>query len=37
MNVPITRLFWLIVVLFGVLVYFTSKSTVFEADALRNN
>lgn len=37
MNPPITRLFWLIVVLFGLLVYFTSKSTVFQADALRNN
>jgi peptidoglycan glycosyltransferase len=37
MNKPITRLFWLIVVLFGVLVYFTSKSTVFDAQALRDN
>ena len=37
MNAPILRLFALIVVLFGVLVYFTSKSTVFTADALRNN
>jgi penicillin-binding protein A len=36
-NVPITRLFWLIVLLFAVLVYFTSKSTVFRADALRDN
>jgi len=37
MNAPIFRLFALIVVLFGVLVYFTSKSTVFTADALRDN
>jgi peptidoglycan glycosyltransferase len=37
MNAPINRLFWVIVVLFGLLVYFTSKSTVFQADALRNN
>jgi penicillin-binding protein A len=37
MNAPIMRLFALIVVLFGVLVYFTSKSTVFSADALRDN
>ena len=37
MNAPILRLFALIVVLFGVLVYFTSKSTVFSADGLRNN
>lgn len=37
MNKPIMRLFAVIVVLFGLLVYFTSKSTVFDATALRNN
>lgn len=37
MNAPITRLFALVVVLFAVLVYFTSKSTVFTANALRDN
>ncbi len=37
MNAPISRLFALVVVMFAVLVYFTSKSTVFNADALRNN
>jgi len=37
MNAPIVRLFWLVVVLFGVLVYFTSQSTVFSADSLRDN
>lgn len=37
MNAPIMRLFGLIVLLFGVLVYFTSQSTVFSADSLRNN
>ena len=36
MNVPIARLFGLIVVLFAVLVIFTSRWTVFEADALRD-
>ena len=37
MNPPIIRLFLLIVVLFGLLVAFTSRWTVFEAQALRDN
>jgi peptidoglycan glycosyltransferase len=37
MNVPVVRLFGLVVVLFAVLVGFTSRWTVFEADALRHN
>jgi penicillin-binding protein A len=37
MNAPIARLFVVVVVLFGVLVGFTSRWTVFEADALRDN
>ncbi|MBA2505510.1 MAG: penicillin-binding protein 2 [Thermoleophilaceae bacterium] len=37
MNVAITRLFVLFVVLFGLLVAFTSRWTVFEADSLREN
>jgi peptidoglycan glycosyltransferase len=37
MNAPIARLFVVVVVLFGVLVAFTSRWTVFEADALRDN
>jgi peptidoglycan glycosyltransferase len=37
MNAPIVRLFALVVVLFGLLVAFTSRWTVFEADALRTN
>ncbi len=37
MNVPIVRLFALIVVLFGLLIAFTSRWTVFEAQALRDN
>ena len=37
MNPPIVRLFALVVVLFGLLVAFTSRWTVFEADALREN
>jgi peptidoglycan glycosyltransferase len=37
MNAPIARLFVVFVVLFGVLVGFTSRCTVFEADALRDN
>lgn len=37
MNVPAGRLFVLVVVLFAVLVGFTSRWTVFEADALRTN
>jgi peptidoglycan glycosyltransferase len=36
-NGPITRLFGLVLVLFAVLVAFTSRWTVFEADALRDN
>jgi penicillin-binding protein A len=36
-NAPIARLFVVVVVLFGVLVGFTSRWTVFEADALRDN
>ena len=34
MSVPITRLFGLVVVLFAVLIGFTSRWTVFEADGL---
>jgi peptidoglycan glycosyltransferase len=37
MNAPIARLFVVVVVLFGVLVGFTSRWTVFEANALRDN
>ena len=37
MNAPIVRLFALVIVLFGVLVAFTSRWTVFEAEALREN
>lgn len=37
MNAPITRLFALLLVLFAVLVGFTSRWTVFEAQALRDN
>jgi penicillin-binding protein A len=37
MNAPVVRLFALVVVLFGVLVAFTSRWTVFEAEALREN
>jgi penicillin-binding protein A len=36
-NGPIIRLFGLVVVLFGILVAFTSRWTVFEAEALRDN
>jgi peptidoglycan glycosyltransferase len=36
-NAPVTRLFVLILVLFAVLVGFTSRWTVFEAEALRDN
>ena len=36
-NAPITRLFALLLVLFAVLVGFTSRWTVFEAEALRDN
>ncbi len=37
MNAPIIRLFGLFLVLFAVLVAFTSRWTVFEAEALREN
>src|SRR5215212_2940408 len=37
MNRPVLRLYGLVVVLFGVLVAFTSRWTVFEAAALRDN
>lgn len=37
MNRPIVRLYGLIVVLFVVLVAFTSRWTIFEASSLRNN
>jgi peptidoglycan glycosyltransferase len=37
MNAPIARLFVVVVVLFAVLVGFTSRWTVFDANALRNN
>ena len=37
MNAPIARVFVVFVVLFGVLVGFTSRWTVFQADALRDN
>jgi len=37
MNAPIVRLFALVIVLFAVLVGFTSRWAVFEADALREN
>ena len=37
MNTPVVRLFALVIVLFGVLVGFTSRWTVFEAEALRDN
>jgi penicillin-binding protein A len=37
MNRPVLRLYGLVVVLFGVLVAFTSRWTVFEAEALRDN
>jgi peptidoglycan glycosyltransferase len=37
MSAPIIRLFILIVVLFSLLVAFTSRWTVFEAEALRDN
>jgi peptidoglycan glycosyltransferase len=36
-NAPIARLFMVVVVLFAVLVGFTSRWTVFEANALRDN
>ncbi|HWM11329.1 MAG TPA: penicillin-binding protein 2 [Solirubrobacteraceae bacterium] len=37
MNTPVVRLFGLVIVLFAVLVAFTSRWTVFEAEALREN
>jgi peptidoglycan glycosyltransferase len=37
MNEPITRLFGFIVLLFAVLIAFTSRNTVFEGGALRAN
>ena len=37
MNTAILRLFGLVCVLFAVLIAFTSRWTVFEADALRDN
>jgi peptidoglycan glycosyltransferase len=37
MNAPIVRLFALVIVLFAVLVAFTSRWAVFEAQALRDN
>jgi len=37
MNVPILRLFGLVILLFALLVGFTSRWTVFEASSLRNN
>jgi penicillin-binding protein A len=37
MNPPIVRLFALVIVLFAVLVGFTSRWAVFEAEALRDN
>jgi peptidoglycan glycosyltransferase len=36
-NAPISRLFMLVVVLFGVLIGYTSRWSVFEASALRDN
>jgi peptidoglycan glycosyltransferase len=36
-NTPVLRLYALVVVLFGLLVAFTSRWTVFEAEALREN
>ena len=37
MNKPILRLYGLIIVLFALLVVFTSRWTVFQAEALRDN
>ena len=37
MNAPVVRLFVLVVILFGLLVAFTSRWTVFDAEALRDN
>ena len=37
MNAPIARLFGVVIVLFALLVVFTSRWTVFEASSLNNN
>ncbi len=37
MNRPIVRLFGLVVIMFGLLIAFTSRWAVFEASSLRNN
>jgi penicillin-binding protein A len=37
MNRPIVRLYGLVIVLFGLLVAFTSRWTIFEASSLRDN
>jgi penicillin-binding protein A len=37
MNKPISRLFGLVVLMFGLLIAFTSRWTVFDAKALQNN
>jgi peptidoglycan glycosyltransferase len=37
MNQPIVRLFGLVILMFGVLLAFTSRWTIFEASSLRNN
>jgi peptidoglycan glycosyltransferase len=37
MNTPVYRLYLLVVLLFGLLIVFTSRWTVFEAEALREN
>jgi peptidoglycan glycosyltransferase len=37
MNAPVFRLYVLVVLLFGLLIVFTSRWTVFEAEALRDN
>jgi peptidoglycan glycosyltransferase len=37
MNTPIARVFGLFIVLFGLLLFFTSRWTVFEAKSLDNN
>jgi peptidoglycan glycosyltransferase len=37
MNAPIVRLFAVVILLFGLLVFFTSRWTVFEASSLNSN
>src|ERR1700712_225570 len=37
MNHPIVRLFGLVILMFAVLLAFTSRWTIFEASSLRNN